>query len=83
MCRPADKLVSSFSNADVRCGQSSAGNQAIPDNILFDVPAAILDGLVDVSRSYDSVTFRGASVDYRTRMAQQVLHMFRYEPPAD
>jgi hypothetical protein len=60
-----------------------AGNQAITENILFDVPGAAPGGLVYVSRSYDSVTFCSASVGYRTRMAQQVLHMFRWEPPAD
>jgi hypothetical protein len=41
----ADKLVSLFSNADLRRGDSVANNQAMPGYILFDVPGAIsVDG---------------------------------------
>jgi hypothetical protein len=39
----ADRLVSLFSNADVRRGHSVAGNQAIAENILFHVPGAITE----------------------------------------
>jgi hypothetical protein len=78
LCGPANMLISSFSNADVRRGWIVADNQAIPENILSDIPGAITNVTGNVPQSYDLVTFRVGSVQHRTRVAQQVLHMFRY-----